>query len=235
VGAERDAETDLKGGWVTSGIVRVGETVRRPPGPNSPFVHKLLDHLEEAGFDASPRLLGPDEKGREILTYVEGDSPSNCRSIVWSDEQLAAAAELLRRFHDATARSVLAAHADVVCHNDFGPWNLVWRDELPVAIIDYDYAAPGTRLDDLGYAVWKHLNLGLVELPPGEQSRRLRLMSSEYGVPADLELLGAIDQAQERMRRLITAAPTCVERDEALSQHQHERDWMGANRSLLLG
>jgi Ser/Thr protein kinase RdoA (MazF antagonist) len=40
-------------------------------------------------------------------------------------------------------------------HNDFGPSNLVWREELPKGIIDYDNAAPGSRVDDLGYAAWK--------------------------------------------------------------------------------
>jgi len=39
---------------------------------------------------------------------------------VFSDEQIAAAFRLLRRYHDAFG-------PDPVCHGDFGPWNLVWR------------------------------------------------------------------------------------------------------------
>ena len=41
----------LAGGDVTEGVVRVGDTVRRPVGPHSPLVHALLAHLESAGFE----------------------------------------------------------------------------------------------------------------------------------------------------------------------------------------
>ena len=43
-------EIFLSGGRMTDGVVRVGQTVRRPSGPNSEFVRKLLQHLETAGF-----------------------------------------------------------------------------------------------------------------------------------------------------------------------------------------
>jgi hypothetical protein len=229
-----DGETPLAGGWVTSGVVRVGDTVRRPPGLRAPFVHRLLAHLEESGFEAAPRFLGTDEKGRDIFTFIEGDVPSDCRSIVWGDSQLEAATTLLRRFHDATAGSDLAGGEEIVCHNDFGPWNLVWRDELPVAIIDFDDTAPGQRLDDLGYAIWKHLNIGVVDVKPREQARRLRLMTAAYGVCASGAVLIAIERAQDRMRQLIEAAPPGDERDDALIQNSRERDWLRANGSLLI-
>jgi len=177
---------------VTAGVVRVRDTVRRPAGPNTPFVRRLLEHLDVVGFAAAPRFLGLDERGRETLTFLPGAVPSDCRAIVWSDEQLTASARLLRRFHDATAGSGLAGAAEVVCHNDFGPWNLVWVDGLPVGVIDFDNAAPGSRLDDLGYAVWKHLNIGLLKLPARDQLRRVALMASAYGVPADEALLAAM-------------------------------------------
>lgn len=198
-------------------------------------MHRLLAHLENAGFDAAPRFLGLDETGREVLTFIEGDVPSDCRSIVWSDDQLQAAAALLERFHDATTGSDLAAGNEVVCHNDFGPWNLVWRDRLPVAVIDFDNAAPGLRRDDLGYTIWKHLNIGLIVLPPGEQGRRLRLMTTAYGLPADGDVLAAIERAQDRMRQLIEAALSGAKRDEALIQNSRERDWLRANGPVLLG
>lgn len=232
--ADEDAnEIPLTGGWVTSGVVRVGKTVRRPPGPNGGFVHRLFKHLDEIGFEAAPRFLGFDNQGREVLTYIEGEVPSDCRSVVWADEQLTAAATLLRHLHDATAGCELAATAEVVCHHDFGPWNLVWRGDLPVAVIDFDNAAPGARLDDLGYAIWKHLNIGLIELAPREQGRRLRLMTEAYGVPCGGKILRAIVGAQERMQRLITAESDGAERNSALGQNRREQDWLSQNGLLL--
>jgi aminoglycoside phosphotransferase (APT) family kinase protein len=185
--------------------------------------------LEETGFTAAPRFLGLDDQGREVLSFIEGEVPSDTRAAVWKDDQLRAAADLLRNFHDATTGSEVAADGEVVCHNDFGPWNLVWRDGEPVGIIDFDNAAPGRRLDDLGYAVWKHLNLGLVELPLDEQRRRARLMSAAYGVAADGNLIAAVARAQERMRRIIEAAPRGRGREHALAQNSREREWIRVN------
>jgi tRNA A-37 threonylcarbamoyl transferase component Bud32 len=220
-----DSETPLTGGWVTQDVVRVGDTVRRPPSPNSAFVERLLVHLEEVGFEAAPRFLGFDEQGRQILTFIEGHVPSDCRAMVWEDTQLEAAATLLRGYHDVTTATDLA-EGDIVCHNDFGPWNLVWRDGRPVAIIDFDNAAPGKRLDDLGYATWKHLNLGLVELPAREQRRRLRLMAAAYGIAADRALIDSIHRAQARMQRRVEAATAGAPRTVALAQRQAGRAWL---------
>jgi hypothetical protein len=232
--ADDEAERPLYGGWVTTGVVRVGETVRRPRGRNAVFVERLLRRLEEAGFDAAPRFLGIDGAGRQMLTFVAGDVPSDCRDVVWRDEQVAAIACLLHRYHEATAGTDVADGAEVVCHNDFGPWNLVWRNDLPVAIIDYDNAAPGNRLDDLGYAVWKTLNLGLVDIPLSEQRRRAKVFAASYGVRVDSPLLDAIERAQTRMRDLIAGAPAGSARDDALAQNQGERHWFEVNGLHLI-
>ena len=228
------AEVPLHGGWVTDGAVRVGRTVRRPRGANADFVERLLGHLESVGFEEAPRYLGVDEQGRDILDYVDGRAPTDCADITWSDEQLVAAIGLLRRFHDATAGTQLAAPEEVVCHGDFGPWNLIWVDDRPISIIDFDNAEPGQRLDDLGYAVWKHLNLGLLPLDPHEQTRRIRLASTAYGADAGTDLVPAIDGAQGRMESLLRAATPSPQRDAAIDQLREERTWLHANDATLL-
>lgn len=103
-------------------------------------------------------MLGVDGRGREVLTFIQEHVPPdlNC----FSDEQLAEAAALIRRFHDATAGSRLAGDQEVVCHGDLSPCNAVFVEGVPRALIDFDAAAPGPRTLDLGYALWMWLNLG---------------------------------------------------------------------------
>ena len=59
-------EIPLLGGN-TSTVVRVGDTVRRNVGPWTPAVHALLRHLEYVGFTGAPRVMGIDDRNREVL------------------------------------------------------------------------------------------------------------------------------------------------------------------------
>jgi hypothetical protein len=105
---------------------------------------------------------------------------------------------------------------------------------VPVAIIDFDSAAPGTRLDDLGYAAWKHLNLGLIDLPVSEQGRRLGVIFESYGAAPSRHLLNAIAAAQAKMRRLIEGAPLGQGRDLALTQIGREQQWLEGHGDSLV-
>ena len=151
---EQEPEIPLIGGRITQGVVRVGNTVRRPVGPHSPFVHRLLRHLDDVGFDAAPRLLGIDAKGREILSFQQGEALTVFQARDWSPVQITAAAQLLCRLHDATAGTPIAGGEETVCHNDFSPLNVAFVDGLPVSAFDFDQAAPGPRTRDLAYAAW---------------------------------------------------------------------------------
>ena len=188
-------EKVLTGGRITQGVVRIGNTVRRPTGPHTKYVHSLLIHLEEAGFQGAPRVLGIDEQRREILTYIEGYVPPDLAT--WSDEQLVRAAELIRHFHDATAGSVLAGEEDVVCHNDISPCNTVFVKGMPSAFIDFDEAAPGHRSQDLGYALWLFLDFGAEDVDIRKQGRRIRMMCDAYGLDDGFDAIGAIARSQQ--------------------------------------
>ena len=65
-------EHALDGGNVAAGVVRVGDTVRKPAGFWTPAVEALLSHLGRAGFTGAPRPLGRDGEGRQVLEYVPG-------------------------------------------------------------------------------------------------------------------------------------------------------------------
>ena len=69
--AAADADGLLPGGR-SGGAIRRGQVVFRPGGPWTPSVHEVLRHLERVGFAGAPRVVGHDEGGREMLTYLPG-------------------------------------------------------------------------------------------------------------------------------------------------------------------
>lgn len=176
---------ELTGGRITAGIVRDGATVRRPATPASGFVASLLRLLERRGFHGAPRFLKR-ESATDILSYLPGYVPARFRT--WSDEQIAAAGGLLRALHDATRDSTLAGRFPVVCHHDPGPNNAVFRDGpdgLPYAFIDFDTAAPGSPLEDVGYMAWAWC-LASKDTAPAvpKQAAQVRVLADAYGLGA---------------------------------------------------
>jgi hypothetical protein len=154
-------------------------------------VHSLLRQLHASRFEAAPRYLGTDDSGREVFSLLPGYVPPDLDPAI-PDETLVAAASLIRRYHDATASLEIAAPREVVCHNDLSPCNFVFRDQRPVAIIDFDAAAPGQRLDDLGYAIFLWLNLGTDGPDPSEQARRIKVFCRGYDIKPTAEVVLAV-------------------------------------------
>jgi tRNA A-37 threonylcarbamoyl transferase component Bud32 len=214
---------------MTAGVVRVGETVRRRP--SSQLMRDVLVHLERAGFDAAPRWLGVDEEGRDILTWIEGETFTERgqmhpyigdppERVTFSDEQVEAAFRLLRRYHETF-------DGDVICHGDFGPWNLVWQDGLPVAMIDFDQVHRADPSEDVAYALRMFVSYGFAHAEPVELVRRTRAALAAYGetfdVPAILER--EYDAAEERCRR--------HRWDRQLARLPVERAWLAVNRGAF--
>jgi hypothetical protein len=98
--ASSHVEEPLAGGIANLGkVVRVGDTVRRPASLFTDAIFALFAHLHAAGFDGVPHPLGRDERGREVLSFIEGDVPIPPFP-TWSmtDQALASVARLQRRF-----------------------------------------------------------------------------------------------------------------------------------------
>ncbi len=188
-------EAALKGGMTTAGVVRVGDTVRRPVKEKSAFVHDVLRHLERGGFDRVPRFLGIDEKGREMLTYISGTVPQQVGG--FQKEQWLAAARLLKLYHDATMDCKLKGECEVICHGDPGPGNYLLRNGMPYALIDFDGAHPGTREEDVGYAAWMWLHVGNRKVAPEEQGSKLVDFVTAYDEGATWDPLRAVLEAQK--------------------------------------
>lgn len=190
-------EVAFRGGMATPGVVRVGDTVRRSLKQNSAFVHDVLRHLERRGFDGAPRFLGLDEKGRATFTYVAGTVSHQLGG--FEQEQWRAAARLLRAFHDATADCDLRGENEVICHGDPGPGNHVFRDGVPVALIDFDEARPGTREEDVAYAAWMWLHIGNRKVTPEDQGANLWEFVAAYDAAATWNPLRGVLDAQKRV------------------------------------
>ena len=85
-----------------------------------------------------------------MISYINGETIDSSPARL-SDARLVSAAGLVRRFHDATAGTALAAAQEIVAHGDLGPHNIVFSGDTAVAIVDWDHdVAPGSRLVDSG-------------------------------------------------------------------------------------
>lgn len=205
-----DGDVPLLGGS-RSIVTRRGDVVFREAAPWSRTVIALLRHLEAVGFDHAPRVVsgGFDPSGREMLSFVEG---TFVHPKAWNDDALPALGRMLRELHEATAsfrpddtpqwQSWFGRRLgipSVIGHCDTGPWNIVSRDQMPVALIDWEVAGPVDPRVELCQACWLNAHLvddDIAELhgfPSVEmRARQLCMLLDGYGL-SRRERIGFID------------------------------------------
>lgn len=235
-------EESVLGGGAVNEVVRVGDTVRRTASQRTAFVGELLALFERACWPGAPRFLGVDDRGRETLGYLEGRAAVTPREreAARTDEALVEVARLVRAFHDLTHGTPLAGDQEVVCHNDLAPKNTVYTAGRPTAFIDWDLAAPGSRIHDLAHVCWQYLELGPAVTDVGKAARRLRLICDAYGLDGRAGLVDTVLWWQDRCRRGIEAG---AERGEAamvalcaqgvVDEVRAAREWVGVHRREL--
>jgi hypothetical protein len=210
------AEQHLDGGIANAGqVVRVGPHVLRPSTPHSGSIHAFLRAVGHAGFEGAPLPVGIDEDGRERLVFIDGEVPvPPYPDWSQSDAALASVARLLRRLHDAArgfdAQGLTWDHSladptggTIVCHNDVCPENVVFRDGIAVALLDFEFAAPGRPVYDLAHLarlcvpIDDEVDQARLGWRPADRPARLRLVADAYGLDRDgrTELLAAMDDA----------------------------------------
>jgi Ser/Thr protein kinase RdoA (MazF antagonist) len=182
-------EEVLAGGNVSTEVVRVGDTVRKPATEATSGIEAFLDHLRHVGFTAAPRSLGRDERGRHVLEFIPGATVD--MSIPLSTRELRRIGLIVRQLHTASqsfkppasAKWNVAIEPDskvLICHHDLAPWNLV-RDGERWVFIDWDGSAPGSPLWDLAYATQTFVPL-VRGGEPANDAARLRSLVDAYGL-----------------------------------------------------
>jgi hypothetical protein len=250
-GPER--EHPLPGGNL-GGAVRVGGTVRRAAGPWTPTVQRLLGHLRDRGLTWAPAPLGTDDSGRDVVTFLPGVVPQYpMPEWVWADQVLLDAAGLLAELHAATAdfdtagavwRLPAREPAEVVCHGDFAPYNMVFTDGRPTGVVDWDTATPGPRVWDLAYLAYRLVPLtgaDDVRVPrdgTARRAHRLRLLCDAYG--ADLGPDAVLAAVGDRLHALadFTEARADAGHEELRShvdRYRSDARWVAAHADRLGG
>jgi Ser/Thr protein kinase RdoA (MazF antagonist) len=228
-----DDERILSGGN-DGETTRRGDRVFRTAGPWTPGVQRLMRHLRDAGLGWVPEPLGLDARGREIVRFIPGTVPNYpLPPYAWHERTLVDAARVLRSLHDATAgyadpaaRWRQPAHGqEVICHNDFAPYNMVFRDGRLAGLIDFDMASPGSPLWDLAYLAYRLAPLSApenIEAGPfatEQQLARLRTLVDAYGTP--FPLTDVLRMAQARLHDLARYSDEAADRTGNPELHDH--------------
>ena len=224
---------ELAGGNTSGAVVRVGDTVRKPWTTSTPSVTRFVKALRAAGIDA-PAPVGRDEVGRQILEFVPGESADDTGPL--SRAALRRVGSIVRSIHDASASFVrhdddvwetaIASPGDeLVCHNDLAPWNLIVGERW--TFIDWDAAAPSTRLWDLAYAA-QAFALNDVTRSVDESAGDLRAFVDGYRADSTMRarLPHTMGQRAEAMYHLLSSSHTAgVEPWASMFTAGHGEHW----------
>ncbi|WP_040167742.1 phosphotransferase [Microbacterium gorillae] len=231
-------EQPLAGGNAAGPVVRVGDTVRKAWTASTPSVSSYVDFLRSAGVD-TPRPLGRDAQGRQVQEFVPGPLAMDAQAL--SRAQLRRVGGMVRAIHDASAAFVPAVDAcwhspipapdaELVCHNDLAPWNLIRGDRW--VFIDWDAAAPSTRLWDLAYAA-QTFTLGDVGRDPADAAQDLACFVTGYRADARLRtaLPSAMARRVDAMVHLLRSSEVSgVEPWASMSADGHGEHWEAVGR-----
>jgi aminoglycoside phosphotransferase (APT) family kinase protein len=146
-------EIELEGGETRKLVLRrhgARDLQRNPRIATDEF--RLLEILQAEGI-AAPKPCHLDRSGL-VVEYIEGGTECAPSDL---DDHLGQLASCLARIHTIDgARADLSflprqeAERPVLLHGDFWPGNVLWQDGRLIAVIDWDDAAIGDPLADLG-------------------------------------------------------------------------------------
>jgi Phosphotransferase enzyme family len=256
----------LRGGVANAGaVIRVGDDVLRPAPSNSATIHRFLRHVRRTGGAIVPEPESLEDDGRERLRFIPGDVPvPPYPGWAQSDEALASVARLIRALHLAsrgfapdpndvwsTEMADPQPRSQVVCHNDVCLENVVFQDRVGVALLDFDFAAPGRPTHDLAcfarmcVPVDDEVSRGDLGWSVGGLPDRLRLIADVYGCTSSerREIIASLDYAiahggQFVQRHAAAGEPGFVEMWASIggmARFDRRRDWWARCRGDFAG
>lgn len=210
---QRAHEHELSGGNASGTVVRIEGTVRKPSTDATAHVHRFMQAIRAYGVDV-PATFGRDEQGRQIIEFVPGQLALEADPL--TRLQLHRVGAMVREIHDASAgftpdhdafwqTAIPTPGNELVCHNDLAPWNLIIGERW--VFIDWDAAAPSTRLWDLAYSA-QAFALSNVRKPPVEAARDLAAFVDGYGAERALRIAlpAAMLRRTEAMLHLLSSS-----------------------------
>jgi hypothetical protein len=256
----------LHGGVANAGaVVRHGSEVLRPAPANSATIHRLLRHLAGASeFEVPAPIALTGDRG-ERLRFIPGDVPiPPYPAWAQSEDALASIARLMRSLHDASesfpreaddvwsreGADSAAPNALVICHNDVCLENVVFRDGTAVALLDFDFAAPGRRTFDVAsfarmcVPVDDEVNRARLGWEVTALPDRLRVVADAYGCTSGerAEIVPLLDAAMARYgdfvrRRVQAGDPGFVAMWNAMggeARFERRSKWWATHRDTFI-
>ncbi|MEM6378785.1 MAG: aminoglycoside phosphotransferase family protein [Bacteroidota bacterium] len=246
----------LNEGEVNSGSVnqvqRFGDTIHRPSYPWTETINHFLGHLHTKGIKEIGQSLGFHKDGKSVYTYLPGTAALRpWIGILKKEEGLVVLTNFLKRFHQAQADYKIPASAiwytsnydpqtgPIIRHGDFGPWNTIWQGQEFSGVIDWDFAEPGTVLQELAQLAWYTVPLsgesgwqeaGFSARP--DFKARLQIICQTYGVSLHALLNAVIELQNLEMKRLVELGakgifPWSIFYNRGdLSETQQEQAWL---------
>jgi hypothetical protein len=158
---------------------------------------------------AIPRVLGRDEQGREVLTYLPGQVV-DIDTETLSAGQIVSLVNWTRSFHEAVTgfshpgpwRYFAVAEPTLIGHNDIALYNACFDGDTLAGVFDWDLAGPTTPLLELAFIAWNCVPLW-ADIASGQAAARLSLIASAYGGAGATPRIGA--------RQILHAVPNRIQ------------------------
>ena len=218
------------------GAWRIGATVHRTAGPWTPAVHALLDFLAPRA-EHTPRVLGFDEQGREVLTFLPG-RVIDIDTELLTEGQIDSLVSWTRSFHEAVAgfghpgpwRYPRVPQASLIGHNDIAPYNVCFDGDQVAGVFDWDLAGPATPLMELAFIAWNCVPLWR-DIGDEVSAQRIQRICSAYG---GIDPACLVDAVPGRIQTMLDWIPLAAAAGDAglrrlMSQGEPERSQTALN------